>query len=1208
MRLKRLEIIGFKSFPEKSVIDFPAGISAIVGPNGCGKSNIIDAIKWVMGEQSIKQLRGKSMGDVIFSGTDKRLPVNLAEVSLILSNDTPETMEPGFSQLTEIMITRRLFRSGESAYLINKQPCRLKDIHNVFLGSGMGAKSCAIVQQGNIGAITDATPEERRTFIEEAAGVTRYKTRKTEAITKVNSTTQNLLRLNDIIEEIHKQMTILRRQARKALTYKDFRESLKKSDTLVTVYYHEQFAAQIATTETLLADLQLADGLHETELAKLNAALDKIKSDRFSKDQIISRKKTEKSDAERTLDQLKNDLKYLRAEEKRLAAEIISLEAATRDLSAKNQKISDEIAEETVKRKNIGLEIEGIKVELGEKSAASETIRSGLKEAQQALEARKKELMQVMTQKLRLQNIFKNAESSRENLSQRIQRIQKDEEELAEKTIKLKKNLQGAETLLQEIGHQKESFQLRISEKKEILNGQSDELGKQVKSVTLMTNDRNRIRSEYHALKKMDDAYEWYKDGVKSVMKHFPTDSENISPSEKNGIIGITADGLEPAPGFEIALEAALGETLQYIVINEPQAGIKAISYLKESNSGRSGFIPESAFEKTGDPPSQRDSDPRLLIHHVTVKPGFDENIAGLLHGVAVVEDFEDALSLCASKNSFSRVVTKTGDILFPNGMMVGGSQEKLSGIYKKKLALKELHQNLSQLETDLESGQKIQTRLETTVKNLETDIQKLTVEKNHAEKEMLEAEKKQFQASESLKHALSQYELIRLEKEKLLGEKTDIEDEMTAHDAALSEIMNQEKAVENEISRITESIASLSEKIAAFHQSEMDLKLSFTKLQAELDNTEKTLKRLGEFQREGIVQAEQIQKDIVIKTHKTEQTAVQIADMENRLSETQGGLNRLDMELLDHDADYQRIVDEITRTDETLALTRNRMEETRQKVHQLELELSGLTIQRENVINRFLERYSQSFAAVLAAFRETVQSPDFSIEKTEAALAGFRKKIDRIGDVNLGAIEAYEEQKNRYEFLTRQRDDLVAALEDLQRVIKKINRITQQLFMEIFDKINEQFKAMFPRLFAGGSAWLELTQPANPLETGVELMIHPPGKKVTRLSLLSGGEKALSAIAFIFSTFLINPASYCLLDEIDAPLDEANTNRFNELLKIIGEKSQIIMISHNKTSMEFADMLFGVTMGESGVSKLVSVNIEKLSERSGETKPSIQN
>jgi chromosome segregation protein len=934
-------------------------------------------------------------------------------------------------------------------------------------------------------------------------------------------------------------------------------------------------------------------------LQKLNAALDKINSDRSFKDRIIAQKKSEKSNAERDIDKLKNDLKYLRNEEKRLDAEITGLDTAIIGLEAKNQRIKDEIAEETVKRKNLGIEIEETKITLSEKTSETQEIRSQLFDLQKTLDEQKTQLMRLMAQKAKFQNIFKNAESNKENLRQRIERIKKDEAEISDKIFKLKKTVAEADENLLDINEACESVKRRIAEKKEKLDDQSSQLGNQIKAVNSLQNDRTKIKSEYSALKKMDDNYEWYKDGVKAVMNQKNTDT-NSSFSANNGIIGITADGLEPEPGFEIALEAALGEALQYIVIKDQATGIASINYLRESNTGRSGFIPISLLNNNFTKKTYQEMPGlTLLANHVTIKPGYEEIFSELLSGIAVFDHLDDAIKISTLENGCHKAVTKNGDILISNGIMVGGSQDKLSGIYKKKLELKQLSNQLLELDDALESGQQLQKDLESAVKQLETDIQKLTVQKNNFDKEIIDAEKRHFQASESLKHTQSHYDILILEKEKLLGEKTDIEEEIAAHDAALGEITKNEESAEKEIKSITLQISSLSEQISTYNQTEMDLKLSLTRLNAVLENTNKTLQRLNEFEAEGLKQNEQIKNDIIIKTQKRHQTADEISETEKRLSEIIEVLNIINAELENHDSDYQHLIVAINKTDDTINQTKSNIEEVQDKVHQLELELNGFNIKRENVVNRFLDRYSQSFSQILEEHREAVLSPDFSIDKTEAALASFRKKIERVGDVNLGAIEAYEEQKTRFEFLEKQRDDLVEAIEDLQSVIKKINRITQKLFMEMFHNINEQFKAMFPRLFAGGSAWLELTQPSNPLETGVELMIHPPGKKVTRLSLLSGGEKALSAIAFIFSIFLINPASYCLLDEIDAPLDEANTNRFNELLKIIGEKSQIIMISHNKRSMEFSDMLFGVTMGESGVSKLVTVDIEKLSGRS---------
>ncbi|MDA8404136.1 MAG: chromosome segregation protein SMC [Desulfobacteraceae bacterium] len=1199
MRLKRLEISGFKSFPDKSVIDFPPGISAVVGPNGCGKSNIIDAIKWVMGEQSIKQLRGKSMGDVIFSGTDKRPPLNMAEVSLTLANDMPATVDETVSQLSEIMITRRLFRSGESAYFINKQPCRLKDILNVFLGSGMGARSCAIVQQGNIGAITDAAPEDRRTFIEEAAGVTRYKTRKMEAVAKVNATNQNLQRLEDIVEEIKKQMNNLRRQARKARTYKDFREGVKRSDLLVSAYYDERYSAQIHEAQKLLAELKQKDSSHLVKLQELKAALDQIKNDRSAKDQVIALKKSEKIETEKTIDQLKNDLKHLQNEEKRLEAEIAGLGAAIQNLEAKNRQLNDEIIEESEKRARLDTEIENAKISLGENTAASADIRTQLGALQTRLEEQKKQLMHFMAQKAKYQNIFKTAQSNKENLRQRLQRTQKDLDELSIKVNSLQKTASSAGDTVTALNETLESVRRRISEKKEILEAQGALLGQQVKTVQALSNDRNRVKSEFAALKKMNDNFEWYKEGVKAIMTRKPAATEGRR-EDSSGIQGITADMIEPKPGFELALEAALGEFLQYILIRDQAAGIASINYLRDTNSGRGGFIPVSTDGGGGAPAAFRPEDANLLIHHVSARPGFEHTCAELLRDIAVAADFDAALGICAAPHPYRKVVTRSGDIITANGTMVGGSVEKLSGIFEKKRALKQMERDLSRLDESLEAGRKVQTDLESAVKGLETDLQKLTVQKNTVEKEIQEAEKIHYQVSETLKHTRHHYEIITLEREKLLGEKSDMDDEIAAHDRVLNDIARDEAATEAEIHGISEQIASFTNQMSDFNNREMDMKLTLTRLQAESDNARKTLNRLRQFQTDGQRQVEEIKNDITVKTQKRQQAIEHIEAGKTRLNISINDLNRLNLELSDVDAGYRQIVDEITRTDSHINDAKSAIEIIRQKTHELELELSGLKIKRENNVSRFLERYSLSFPDAVAGVRDTVLAPDFSIGKAESALAAFRKKMERIGEVNLGAIDAYEAEKTRYEFLVKQRDDLVAAIEDLQSVIKKINRITQKLFLEMFEEINEQFKAMFPRLFAGGSAWLELTQPNNPLETGVELMIHPPGKKVTRLSLLSGGEKALSAIAFIFSIFLINPSSYCLLDEIDAPLDEANTYRFNELLKIIGEKSQIIMISHNKRSMEFSDMLFGVTMGESGVSKLVSVDIERLAKKDG--------
>lgn len=1199
MLIKRLDIIGFKSFPDKCAIEFPPGVSAIVGPNGCGKSNIMDAIKWVMGEQSIKQLRGKAMGDVIFAGAEKRPPLNLAEVSLVLSNDGTEKAE-NTPHLTEVMITRRIYRSGESVYLINKIPCRLKDIHRIFLGSGMGARSYAFVQQGNIGAITEASPEERRAVIEEAAGVTKYKAREQEAQAKVASTRQNLLRLNDIIEEIRLQMNSLRRQAGKAKRYREIREKVKQADILVGVYHYEVLSSRILETETLLKTLKEKDGLQAGELQKLASALEQVKSDRVHKEEAISAKKVQQSDLQRRIDKLETGIQQAGDDEKRLTEEISTLEAALADLEEKNIKINEEIALEQTRKSELEEKITELESEIENERHASAGIRKQRDQRTSQLENDKQQLMRLMTQQVRFQDIFTNTESTRKDIKQRLVQVKKEEKQAREKATELDRSEKDARHRLSSLQSSAEELNARISRAKALLEEKTGSLGRQVKKVNQLHNEKNQVKSKHAVLKKMNENYDWYKDGVKAVMRNRMVSGGN-GEQAANGILGLAADCMEPEPGYEFALEAVLGETLQFILVREAKDGAASINYLRECNAGRSGFIPMTAFsgEAEADPIRQAD----LLQDHIRVKQGFEKAAVMLLKGVAVVDDFNEALELWHCRNDFRKVVTRNGDLIFAEGIMVGGSKEKLSGIYEKKSELRQMGETIRRMDEALAREHRVQEELEVEVKALETDIQHLTVEKNQAQLGVLEAEKALYRISESLKHARRHLEITELEKDKLAGEKTDVDAELARHDFALGEIAGEVEAMEKRVQSGTDEIAALSDQIREFDSRQVELKLQSTRCSAELENTANILKRLNTFKDEGVTQSHRFRNDIRIKKQKKDQSSFSVKDKQQHLDEARVRLTAIEKDLEDEQTAYQFIEAQIEATGNRMSDARQAIDETHRQLHELELALSKYQINREHVVSRFLEKYSHPFSSYAEQYREMVTAAGFSIEKAEADLEGLKKRLEAIGNVNLGAIEAYEEQQSRFDFLSRQRDDLFRALEDLENVIRKINRITQKLFMDMFTAVNEKFSAIFPRLFDGGSAWLELTLPNLPLETGVELMIHPPGKKVTRLSLLSGGEKALSAIAFIFSIFLINPASYCLLDEIDASLDEANTYRFNELLRIIGEKSQIIMITHNKRSMEFADVLFGVTMGESGVSRIVSVNIEGITRHLSQIK-----
>ncbi|MFW5909042.1 MAG: chromosome segregation SMC family protein, partial [Desulfosalsimonas sp.] len=587
MRLKRLEIYGFKSFAEKCVITFPPGISAVVGPNGCGKSNIIDAIKWVMGEQSVRQLRGKTMGDVIFSGTDKKAPVNMAEVSLTIA-DISEHVSPPVSGYSEIMITRRLYRSGESHYLINKQPCRLKDVHDIFLRHGMGSKSCAIIQQGNIGAITDASPEERRSFIEEAAGVVRYKNRRQEALAKVGATRRNLTRINDILEEIENQLETLSREAQKALEYKEYRRQLKETDFLITVYYYEDYARRIAETRELLDRLKEKDSVSEETIKELNSALEDIDNRRTKKEKEITELQAEKAGSRSAKDRLEGEIRHLHERKQQLEQEISDLEHSLDEAEAESRKIESEIEQGEEKCRELQSTVKRIQEQIREQESASKDDRAKLDSLKEKLEERQKQQTELASRQAAYHNTYHSAAAGRDHVKRRLRQVESEKAETEKNIAELEK------TQLQQQNRQKELQEIRgeleseINQCREALRVKSRKLDEQIRTANELTNQRSKIKSKLNVLNRMHSNFEWYKDGVRAVMK----EQKSGQNREKQGCLNIIADIIEPEAGYAAAAEAALGEALQYIVVTDSEAGLKALDFLKKNNAGRSGFIP----------------------------------------------------------------------------------------------------------------------------------------------------------------------------------------------------------------------------------------------------------------------------------------------------------------------------------------------------------------------------------------------------------------------------------------------------------------------------------------------------------------------------------------------------------------------------------------------------------------------------------------
>jgi len=1190
MKIKQLDITGFKSFVDKTTVTFPEGISAVVGPNGCGKSNIVDAIRWVMGEQSVKLLRGKSMEDVIFSGTEKRAPLNIAEVALTLINDDDNTPEP-YREFPEIMVTRRLFRSGESGYFINKRPCRLKDIQNLLMGSGVGARTYAVIEQARIATLIDAGPEERRFFIEEAAGITRYKNRKNEALRKIERTQHNLVRINDIITEVKRQMNSLKRQARKAERYKTYQKQVERLEVDLATHQYKALCAKMRETDTLLKSMRDTDLKHGSQLAKLDAAIEETEQERAAKDQEISDLKNKRYQFQRTIDKLEAELEYGNKDLERLTTEAEQLNAEIKEMKEKDLEISLECRNLDERSLVLQQDIERIKENIKQEEPTAQTLKERIAELNKALETKKAELMGLATNKAAHQNTLENTSQSKAGLARRLGHIKKEKVQAKADLARLEKvlaktndNLNGLKQDLRKIKQSLESMNKELAEKRQAL-------GNQVRNVQTIEGERQKIRSRHTALKKMDENYEWYKEGVQAIMR----ESQSEIP-EHAGIQGLVADVIEAEPSYEEAIEAALGQTLEYVIVRNQEGGVAAIDYLRTQSAGRAGFIPVKGLKPFTDkhkaaPDPASVADRNLLIDHMKVKEGYEHLIQSLVGHVVVAEDLKAAVQFW-NKNGFRQaVVTQKGDRVCPQGILIGGSPNNgNAGILYKKREIRELSNQLLQLERSSAEAKSRQEQLEAETIALETQIQKtFQIQSNKSQQEM-DFEKKTYRLREEIKHVRQRLKILGLEAQQIKGEESDLNQELSRYEEVVSDLSREIQTTESAIDQIGMEIKKVSDSLEASNQKVAEFRLELTKLQAEHDNAQNTSRRLKNFQ-------DECQGKLGQLTRQLEQGKQHKLTVEQSLSRDRDKIPRLYTELktveqtlTEMEAEYQKIKVMLTENDQAISDVKNAQQEVLQKIQQLELKQAERRMRCEHLVSRIKETYHLD-----------IESPDhqeentgLSVEEMEEALERHRHLITRIGDVNLAAIQEYDTLEERYRFLTEQQEDLLEAIEALRRVIRKINRTSLKRFMETFEAVNEKLQEVFPELFEGGAAKLALTDPKRPLESGVSFFVHPPGKKLTRMSLLSAGEKALSAIALIFSLFLIKPRAFCVFDEIDAPLDDANTYRFNHLLRQIGKNSQVIVITHNKQTMEVADALFGVTMEDKGISKLLSVSLEE--------------
>jgi chromosome segregation protein len=1187
MKLKSLEVIGFKSFVDRLHLSFPEGITTIVGPNGCGKSNIVDAILWAIGERSAKHLRGHLMEDVIFGGTDGRKPLGMAEVNLTFSNDG-ELAPKGYEQYSEITATRRLYRSGESEYLINKIPCRLRDITDLFLDTGIGVNGYSIVEQGRVEYLIHANPQDRRFLIEEAAGIAKYKERKRLALMKMEATQQNLLRIQDIIAEVKRQIVTLERQVKRAEEYKALRREVKEIEIRFALQEHAELSEKGEASRGYLKALRDRDLEISAQTAQKEALIEKMRISAVEEEEKLRSHQQEVLDLGRKIEKFENEIEFFRREEGSLQKqEGQFIEEVRQSLRTWKEVRRERRRTERIQR-NVEEERHEKEEILKEWEALFNDFRTTYQEVANQLEAEKGRFIDTLTQLTSLKNRQSHLAEKREDLQKRIRSHEKESEEVGEGLVRLEETLSRTEkerelnlSLLNILKEEKAVWEEEIERLKDILNTKQTERSSLEE---MLRQDRSR----FFSLKELQENYEGFEKGVKSILLR-----KKVEQEKWDRILGVVADILEPEPKYEVPLEAVLGQRLQYLMVEGQKEAMEAIAFLKRESLGRGSFVPigvkgnRNPYCPLQNGQAGEEGRPLPLLQCVNVKEGFAPMAEFLIGDVGVIDDLEGAYRWISAEGRFGTLVTLEGEVVERSGVISGGSFDQGLSILERRREIRELETRIKGEEEKCQKAHEEEKRLqqenverEARLEERKNEIQGKGIELLHQERDLEELKKES-----SLLH--QKIEVLQFEGRELQEEEGDIDEEMKSISAQMEreEMVKQEK--EEELQSLKRTVEEVREGAEELGGKITEKKVFLASIEEKQKGMEGQILNLSENLR--IVKEQIIKRVKGIREFRNESASLREKILQWK-GELEGFLEQRGLKeesLSGQREKVEFLSNEWKETEASSRYLRRELEEGRQKIHEEEMKASEIQLKLSHLQESIRERYGTTLSTSLGA--TPLELPE---EEMSRRLAELKSALEGFGEVNLMAIEEYQELKQRHDFLTEQQADLQQALDTLRKVIVRINRTTTKRFLETFYLVNEKFKEVFMRLFRGGQASLLLLDEQDPSNTGVDIIAQPPGKKLQNIDLLSGGEKALVATALLFGLFMIKPTPFCLLDEVDAPLDDANINRFIDLVKEFSKTSQFILITHNKSTMETANTLYGITMETPGVSKVVSVRL----------------
>ncbi|MEB2630421.1 chromosome segregation protein SMC [Peribacillus frigoritolerans] len=1180
MFLKRLDVVGFKSFAEKISIDFVPGVTAVVGPNGSGKSNVTDAVRWVLGEQSAKSLRGAKMEDIIFSGSDTRKALNFAEVSLTLDNET-NSLPIDFH---EVSVTRRVYRSGESEFFINNQGCRLKDIIDLFMDSGLGREAFSIISQGKVEEILSSKAEERRVIFEEAAGVLKYKTRKRKAESKLTETQDNLNRVHDILHELEGQVEPLKIQSSLAKEFLAKKDELEQIEVALTVYEIEELYEK---WEKLSQELEKHNEMEQQMAGQLQdreAHLKKLRDSLATLETSINGLQEILLNASEELEKLEGRKEVLKERKKNAAQNKSQLEKAIVEGEAAVERLSLQKERETEILHALNLEVKGISETLHEKQKSLGLFNSDI---EAVIEAKKSDYIEWLNKQASAKNEKQYLLQQLAQQEHKNAKLDMENEKFLTERMEITAKKMEYSQLMDNMTKQLEEHVTYFRNQQNKLNAAKDTYQKQETTLYKAYQFLQQAKSRKELLEEMEDDYAGFFQGVKEVLKAKET---------LRGIEGAVAELIKVPKEYETAIETALGGAMQHVVVEREEHAREAISFLKKNRYGRATFLPLSVIKAREISANQLSM---LKSHSAFVGTGssliqYDDRHAAiaenLLGTVIITTDLKGANDLAKMMQHRFRFVTLEGDIVNPGGSMTGGAlKQKTTSLLSRKTELEELQQKLAAMEVKT-------NQLEKQVKQLKVDVgvQEQTLEQTRKtgerlrlQEQTLKGELREVELQE--RNVNERLHLYDLDKNSYLEEQQQKTARLEELEELLESCKSEIEGLDRLISEMTEQKQSQQSSKESLAEETNELKVMLASKRGQLQNQKEKMER--------------IESDLSKESSRLAENKDDLGLLTNEMTDSSSGEESLEdmaqQKLLDKNGAIEGITikkqekNELLMEVETLELSLK--EENRlyrgivEVIKDEEVKLTRLDVELENRLDHLREEYTLSFEGAKEQYPLMMPA-----DEAQKRVKLIKLAIEELGTVNLGAIDEYARVAERYEFLLSQKEDLQQAKDTLFQVIDEMDDEMKRRFADTFYSIRKEFEQVFKALFGGGRAELKLTNPDDLLNTGVDIIAQPPGKKLQNLSLLSGGERALTAIALLFSILKVRPVPFCILDEVEAALDEANVVRFSQFLRKFSRETQFIVITHRKGTMEEADVLYGITMQESGVSKLVSVRMEE--------------